>query len=521
MIEEENIPFPFQETGWSEDFSRCSVRNEHVWQYLHSATSNVRQAHRGWSFKEEGYVKNLKVNLETADDELGLMRAACAPSMKTGVYVTTTWFVVGTGHIVGAHCDCVAGLSETCQHVAGLLFSAAARAEDAPSCTNVLCKWIVPAEAKKAARRKPLVEIKCQKYCVNKPPRGKRKRDYDPCPITPLPTPHDIESLRKKLASACPDLQALRYLCPTNKAKTRPPCNKKAIEDTDDLWSEPSATEVQSYMQTLKPLSREERHDICEETVAQAANKWHAARVGRLTASLFKRICRCTKPDGLLKELLYPCNRATSEAIAYGREHEADAVEAYVKLQHAKDLSVAVQETGLHVHNQYPFIAASPDRIVVLDGEEGLLEVKCPFSKKGMACEEACLDKHFCCRLTEDGVELKRDHAYFYQIQGQMAVTGHNWCDLVIWTEVDTPEDPPYLYVERIQFNEEFWNREQLPGLLHFSKHALIPEILTRRVKKLGRLYTSGTYVSHSKFRQGYYVCTPLGGLRIKIKKLK
>ncbi|KAK8772772.1 hypothetical protein V5799_023984 [Amblyomma americanum] len=103
-------------------------------------------AHRGWSFKEEGYVKNLKVNFETADDELGLMRAACAPSMKTGVYVTTAWFVVGTGHIVGAHCDCVAGLSETCQHVAGLLFSAAARAEDAPSCTDVLCKWIVPAE---------------------------------------------------------------------------------------------------------------------------------------------------------------------------------------------------------------------------------------------------------------------------------------------------------------------------------------------------------------------------------------
>ncbi|KAH8033349.1 hypothetical protein HPB51_010913 [Rhipicephalus microplus] len=109
MIEEENIPFAFVETGWSEDFSRCSLSNDDVWRYLHSATSTFRQAHRGWSFKEEGYVKHFKLNLQTSDDELGLVRAACAPSMKSGVYVTTAWFVVATGRIVGAHCDCVAG----------------------------------------------------------------------------------------------------------------------------------------------------------------------------------------------------------------------------------------------------------------------------------------------------------------------------------------------------------------------------------------------------------------------------
>ncbi|KAH8040395.1 hypothetical protein HPB51_010175 [Rhipicephalus microplus] len=72
MIEEEKIPFAFVETGWSEDFSRCSLSNDDVWRYLHSATSTVRQAHRGWSFKEEGYVKHLKLNLQTSDDELGL-----------------------------------------------------------------------------------------------------------------------------------------------------------------------------------------------------------------------------------------------------------------------------------------------------------------------------------------------------------------------------------------------------------------------------------------------------------------
>lgn len=109
MIEEDNIPFPFLETGWSEDFYRCNITSDDVWHYLHSATSTVRQAHRGWAFKEEGYVKNLRLNLTTADQEVGMLRAACAPSMKTGAYVTTAWFVVPTGRVIGAHCDCVAG----------------------------------------------------------------------------------------------------------------------------------------------------------------------------------------------------------------------------------------------------------------------------------------------------------------------------------------------------------------------------------------------------------------------------
>uniref|UniRef100_G3MKD7 YqaJ viral recombinase domain-containing protein n=1 Tax=Amblyomma maculatum TaxID=34609 RepID=G3MKD7_AMBMU len=275
-------------------------------------------------------------------------------------------------------------------------------------------------------------------------------------------------------------------------------------------------------MQSLKPLSQDERHELCQQTIGQAANKkWFAARVGRLTASMFKRICRCTKPESLLKALLYPCSRATSEAIVYGRNHEADAVEAYARLLRARDCAVNLRETGLHIHHVYPFLAASPDRIIVIDEEEGLLEVKCPFSKKGLTTEEACQDRNFCCRLSEQGASLKTDHAYYYQVQGQMAITGHRWCDFVIWTEGSRPEDPAHLHVERIPFDEEFWTEEMLPALLYFMKRAFIPELLTKRVKRLGQLYTSGSYVSHSKLKRGYYVCRPSEGLRVKIKKLK
>ncbi|KAH7942409.1 hypothetical protein HPB49_023957 [Dermacentor silvarum] len=177
MIEEGLIPLPFLQTGWTTHFSEYRVTSDHAWPYLHANTSSFRQAHRGWALKEEGYVKNLKLNVNTADPALGIIRAKCTPSMKSGIYVVTTWFTKAVGDIAGAHCECVAGLSETCQHVAGLLLSVADLADDKGmevACTDLSCKWIVPAEAKKPAPRLPLVEISYRKYRVNKPLRQKK-----------------------------------------------------------------------------------------------------------------------------------------------------------------------------------------------------------------------------------------------------------------------------------------------------------------------------------------------------------
>ncbi|XP_037501046.1 uncharacterized protein LOC119374915 [Rhipicephalus sanguineus] len=279
---------------------------------------------------------------------------------------------------------------------------------------------------------------------------------------------------------------------------------------------------VDAYLASVKPLCQEDRDRICIQTAGQASNKsWYTARIGRLTASLFKRICRCIKPEGLLKTLLYPSGRAVSEALVYGRVHEKDAVDAYVAILRHRDSTVEVLETGLHVHNKYPFVAASPDRIVTVNGEEGLLEVKCPFSKRGLTIEEACADRAFCSIFQDGEAILKRDHHYFYQVQGQMAVTGHKWCDLVLWVESGNPTEPHQINAERIDFDLNFWEQEILPGLLHFMRHALVPELLTKRLKRLGKLYTCGQYVSHKMLQRGFYVCEPRDDLLVKIRKLK
>ncbi len=34
-------------------------------------------------------------------------------------------------------------------------------------------------------------------------------------------------------------------------------------------------------------------------------------------------------------------------------------------------------------------------------------------------------------------LELQQTHAYYWQVQGQMLITGMNWCDFVVSTEED------------------------------------------------------------------------------------
>ena len=52
--------------------------------------------------------------------------------------------------IICAHCNCMAGTSEACSHIAAMLYAvmAGVRMCDETSCTSTLCQWLEPATAK-------------------------------------------------------------------------------------------------------------------------------------------------------------------------------------------------------------------------------------------------------------------------------------------------------------------------------------------------------------------------------------
>ena len=87
----------------------------------------------------------------------------------------------------------------------------------------------------------------------------------------------------------------------------------------------------------------------------------------------------------------------------------------------------------------------------------GLLEIKCPSSKFAVTPLDACSDKNFYLESTENKPTLKRTHVYYDQIQGQMGLTGANWCDFVVYTKAG-------LHIERVRFDQEHWEqlREKL-----------------------------------------------------------
>ena len=71
----------------------------------------------------------------------------------------------------------------------------------------------------------------------------------------------------------------------------------------------------------------------------------------------------------------------------------------------------------------------------------------------------------------DGSLKLKRNHVYYPQIQGQMAIGERKWCDFVVYTNKG-------ISIERIPFNSTFWESELLPKLTEFYTHCVAPEIV-------------------------------------------
>ena len=113
------------------------------------------------------------------------------------------------------------------------------------------------------------------------------------------------------------------------------------------------------------------------------------------------------------------------------------------------------------VSKSCPVLGASPDAKVIDKGYSicfGLAEVKCPYTKFNVTPLDACSDPDFFMEKVDDThCRLKRGHAYYAQVQGQMGVTGAKWCDFIVYTSKG-------MYVERIAFDPNYWQtlRNQL-----------------------------------------------------------
>lgn len=163
----------------------------------------------------------------------------------------------------------------------------------------------------------------------------------------------------------------------------------------------------------------------------QGTKEWHEKRVGIITASRVGAILGLSPhaaADDVLREMVRERHGAEREfkgniATQWGTDHEDTAIEKY-----EQETGRLVISHGFMSHPTIEWLGASPDGLA----EEGLIEVKCPYSQK---------------------LESLTDRVdYVAQVQIQMEVADREWCDFVMWA-------PDNMTTERLGRDRDWFSR--------------------------------------------------------------
>lgn len=92
---------------------------------------------------------------------------------------------------------------------------------------------------------------------------------------------------------------------------------------------------------------------------------------------------------------------------------------------------------------------SSPDGIVQTNTNTYLIEIKFPFKRRNNTILQSCKSPDLYCYLDSNNkIQLKQNHRYNTQIQGQMGVCQYKVCHLVLYTLQDlTVIEIPFIAV--------------------------------------------------------------------------
>lgn len=187
-----------------------------------------------------------------------------------------------------------------------------------------------------------------------------------------------------------------------------------------------------------------------ETTMEQRSEAWFNARRGKLTGSNVGAALGLNpwkSPEDLIRQMVRDYHGAESEftgnaATEYGTLHEPLALMDYFG-----KTGNMVEECGFFVHPEHEWLGASPDGLI---GEDGLIEVKCPFGLRNKKGDDLVFKK-----------AGEQPH-YYAQKQIEMACTGRDWCDFYQWSKNGDS-------LERVEFSKK-WFDDNFPALESFYK---------------------------------------------------
>ena len=182
------------------------------------------------------------------------------------------------------------------------------------------------------------------------------------------------------------------------------------------------------------------------QSLEQGSAAWHAARSGRLTASLFATAAGLSSYASARQLWQYRTGRVGDGEAWQGNEHTArgTALEPLACQQYTRLTGNAVQPCGLFLHPTHSWLAASPDGLI---GDDGLLEIKCPAPANGPHATLPTL--------------------YMPQVQGQLFIAGRQWAHFFSFCAGSPggdagdggpgPERPPVAALFEVRRSEAYW----------------------------------------------------------------
>ncbi|XP_040063788.1 uncharacterized protein LOC120838099 [Ixodes scapularis] len=142
-----------------------------------------------------------------------------------------------------------------------------------------------------------------------------------------------------------------------------------------------------------------------------------------------------------------------------GLQNEAAALKRYKAKQ-----KVQVFGVGLCINPGVPMLGASPGGLVWDEDiqEYGLVEVKTVSRviDANLTTFDEVMIRGFV-EFIHAAKSVDKKHKHYYQVTGQLALTGLEWCDLV----VDSAKD---CWVTRVPFDEALWVNVVVPRLTDF-----------------------------------------------------
>lgn len=228
----------------------------------------------------------------------------------------------------------------------------------------------------------------------------------------------------------------------------------------------------------------------------QGSQGWHEARYNRLTASKFgaaigkSQFSTPEKTADHVAGIKYEeHDQAAIERMSHGTQMEPLARDWY-----CKKYGVEAEEVGIAIPKWNVDIGGSLDGMVYhwlspedqrrnsnnLIGERigpdgrlkrtlvGAIEIKCPKNGVYWPLKKRVQD-------ISNGIDRTGDYSHIYpnyyaQMQGCIKISNLPWCDFIVFCP-----DKNDVYVERVEFNEQYWTNILEPGINDFITHQLKP----------------------------------------------